>query len=129
MGSVDNGLEMKLWVFSICPAERNDLATLAPERDVFALLATIFLPVNAIPFPGLKTLLATSYTNLYPRMTCLVAAADSSDISRHSLSPVPCEKSHHCDTWKTNCRPSGKRVVVRHCLPHRPPRLRSREIE
>ena len=33
-----------------------------------------------------------SCTHLYPRMTCLVA-----DISRHSLSPVPCQKSHHCD--------------------------------
>ena len=56
MRSVDNGLEMKFWAFSICCAARNDLA---PKLDVSALLATIFLQVNIIPFPGLKTLLAT----------------------------------------------------------------------
>ena len=39
MCSVDNGLEMKLWAFSICSAARNDLAH---KLDVSALLITIF---------------------------------------------------------------------------------------
>ena len=56
MRHFDNGLEMKLCALSICRAALNDLA---PELDVLALLATIFLPVNVVPFPGLKTLLAT----------------------------------------------------------------------
>ena len=55
MPRVDNGLEMKLWAFSISTAQ-NDLA---PELDVSAQLATIFLPVNVVPFPGPEILLAT----------------------------------------------------------------------
>ena len=60
----DNGLEMKLWAFSICSAARNDLA---PELEVSALLATIFLQVNITPFPGLKTILATFMHAFTPR--------------------------------------------------------------
>ena len=54
MRCVDNGLEVEHWAFSIrCArcAARNDLA---PEVDVSALLATVSLPVNVVPFPLLK---------------------------------------------------------------------------
>ena len=55
--SEDIGLEINHWAFRIRCAARNDLA---PELDVRPLLlATIFLPVNFVPFPGLITLLAT----------------------------------------------------------------------
>ena len=57
MRRVDNGLEMKLWAFSICSAARNDLA---PELDVSARLATIFLS---------KLFWQSSCTHLYPIMT------------------------------------------------------------
>ena len=82
----DDGLEMKLWAFSICSAARNDFA---PQLDVSSLLATISLQVNVTPFPGLKTLLATLMhaLHLLPRMNCLVAAADCKNISRHSFEP------------------------------------------
>ena len=39
---------------------------LPPELDVSALLSTIFLLVNVIPFPGLKTLLATFMRGFIP---------------------------------------------------------------
>ena len=57
MRRVDKGLEMKLWAFSICSAARNDLA---PELDVSARLATIFLS---------KLFWQSSCTHLYPIMT------------------------------------------------------------
>ena len=50
MHRVNNELEVKLWAFSILRTAQNNLA---PELDVSALLATISLPVNIVPFPGL----------------------------------------------------------------------------
>ena len=56
MPRVDNGLEMKLWAFSISSPARIDFV---PELDISARLATILLPVNVVPFPGPEILLAT----------------------------------------------------------------------
>ena len=52
---------------------------LGTRTGCLVLLATISLPVNVIPFPGLKTLLAIPMhtLHLYARMTCLVAAEES----------------------------------------------------
>ena len=57
---------------------------LGARTGCLAQLAMISLPVNVVPFSGLKTLLASRVTgtHLYPRMTCLVE-----DIWRHSYEP------------------------------------------
>ena len=72
---------MTLWAFSSCRAARDDLA---PQLDVSAWLAMISLPVNIVPFYGLKTLLATHMHTFIPQNNLLVAAAYVHDISRHS---------------------------------------------
>ena len=62
--SVDNELEIKLWAFSIRSAARDDLE---PKLDVSAWLAMVSLPVNIVPFHGLKTLLATHMHAFIPQ--------------------------------------------------------------
>ena len=122
MCRVDNGLEMKLCVLSNCRAARNDLA---PELDISAMLATICLPVNVVPpFLDSKLFWQPSCTHLYPRMTCLVAAADGRDVSTYQdivLSPVLCQKLHH------RAVTTGTQIVAHNCLPDFPPR--SKKIE
>ena len=124
MCSVENGLEMKLWAFSICRAARNDLA---PKLDVSALFATVFLPLNAVSFPGLKISWQPSCTHLYPRMTCLVAAADGCDISRHSSEPLTLPEVTPLWQLENKLLSIWKQTVVHNCLPDSPPR--SRKIE
>ena len=86
MCCVDNGLEMKLWALSICCATQNDLA---PEVDASALFTTIFVLVNVIPFPGLKTLLATFMHTFIPHNGPAGSAAASKSDSGPPASSGP----------------------------------------
>ena len=82
---------------------------------------TVSLPLNIVPFPGLKTLLATLMHAYIPQNGLPCCCSGCSRLIKRKkdivLSPVPCQKLHHRHTWKQLLtRSSTDRVAKRRFL-------------